>query len=440
MLLLYTHTVTPRLEYIVDFIGRELFDEPIEVTSSRAGYNASTQPRINYSAQAFSENEFFIKHTDLLFEKGITSQNIQCFEVNGNKAFFETSGDFPFDIFAAAFYLLSRYEEYHPHEKDMYGRYAHTNSLAFREGFLHLPLVNIWLDDFRKALQQKFPQLRFKGKNFKCILSYDIDMAYSYRHKGFKRTVGGFAKSLKQGNWQQMKTRWLVLRGKQKDPFDCFEWLDALHLYCRLKPYYFFLVARKQLGYDKNTPLDVRQFKSLIEYYAASYKVGLHPSWQCGDDASLFQQELEWMEEVTDRAIIHSRQHYLRFTLPKTYRQILNLGIQKEFSMGYGTINGFRASACSSFYWYDLEKEDATTLMIFPFCFMDANAYYEQKYTPEQAYAELLQFYEAVKKVNGVLITIWHNSILGTDADFKGWREMFELFMKETVYWDAYCD
>lgn len=440
MLLLYTHTVTPRLEYIVDFIGRELFDEPIEVTSSRAGYNASTQPRINYSAQAFSENEFFIKHTELLFEKGITPQNIRCFELNGNKAFFETSGDFPFDIFAAAFYLLSRYEEYHPHEKDMYGRYAHTNSLAFREGFLHLPLVNIWLEDFRKALQQKFPQLRFKGKNFKCILSYDIDMAYSYRHKGFKRTVGGFARSLRHGNWQQVKARWQVLRGKQKDPFDCFEWLDALHLYCRLKPYYFFLVARKQLGYDKNTPLDVRQFKSLIEYYAASYKVGLHPSWQCGDDPSLFQQELEWMEEVTDRAIIHSRQHYLRFTLPKTYRQILNLGIQKEFSMGYGTINGFRASACSSFYWYDLEKEDATTLMVFPFCFMDANAFYEQRYTPEQAYAELLQFYEAVKKVNGMLITIWHNSILGTDESFKGWREMFELFMKETVYWDAYCD
>jgi hypothetical protein len=440
MLLLYTHTVTPRLEYIVDFLSRELFDEPIEVTSSRAAYNASIQPRINYSGQAFSDNEFFIEHTGLLFEKGIREQTIDCFEVNFHKAFFQTRGDFPFDIFAASFYLLSRYEEYLPHKKDEYGRYAHTNSLAFREGFLQQPLVNIWMEEFKKALLQKFPNLRFKGKNFKCILSYDIDMAWSYRHKGFMRNIGGFARSIKNGNWQQVKERWEVLRGKRKDPFDCFEWLDALHLYCRLKPYYFFLVAHKQQGYDKNTPLKVKQFRSLVEYYSNSYKVGLHPSWQTGDDEDLFESELEWMEDITGRAIIHSRQHYLRFSLPDTFRTLTNLGIQKEFSMGYGTINGFRASVCSSFYWYDLAKDETTTLMLFPFCFMDANAYYEQGYTPQQAYAELMQFYTTVKKLNGMLVTVWHNSILGTDSSFAGWREMFELFMKETVYWDAYCD
>lgn len=440
MLLLYTHTVTPRLEYIVDFFSRELFDEPIEVTSSRAAYNASIQPRINYSGQAFSDNEFFIEHTSLLFEKGIRDQSIECFEVNFHKAFFQTRGDFPFDIFAASFYLLSRYEEYLPHKKDEYGRYAHTNSLAFREGFLQQPLVNIWMEEFRIALQQKFPNLRFKGRNFKCILSYDIDMAWSYRHKGFMRNMGGFARSIKDGNWKQVKERWEVIRGKKKDPFDCFEWLDALHLYCRLKPYYFFLVAKKQTGYDKNTPTDVKQFQDLVEYYSNSYKVGLHPSWQTGDNEELFESELEWMEDVTGRAIIHSRQHYIRFTLPETFRTLTNLGIQKEFSMGYGTINGFRASVCSSFYWYDLERDDPTTLMLYPFCFMDANAYYEQKVTPQQAYAELMQYYSTVKKLNGMLVTVWHNSILGTDIAFAGWREMFELFMKETVYWDAYCD
>lgn len=440
MLLLYTHTVTPRLEYIVDFFSRELFDEPIEVTSSRAAYLASIQPRINYSGQAFSEHEFFVEHTGLLFEKNIREQSIECFEVNFHKAFFQTRGDFPFDIFAASFYLLSRYEEYLPHKKDEYGRYAHTNSLAFREGFLQQPLVNIWMEEFKKALLQKFPNLRFKGKTFKCILSYDIDMAYSFKHKGVLRNIGGFARSIKQGNWTQVKERWEVIRGKKKDPFDCFEWLDALHLYCRLKPYYFFLVAKKQTGYDKNTPLDVKQFQELVEYYSNSYKVGLHPSWQTGDNEDLFEEELEWMEDVTGRAIIHSRQHYLRFTIPDTFRTLLNMGIQKEFSMGYGTINGFRASVCSSFYWFDLENDEATTLALYPFCFMDANAYYEQKYTPQQAYAELMQYYNTAKRLNGMLVTIWHNSILGTDASFAGWREMFELFMKETVYWDAYCD
>ena len=136
MPLLYTHTTTPRLQYIVDFIGNELFDEAIAITTDEAYFKTSKQPRINYSAQEVSEDEFYIRNTGLLFETGIRAQTIECFEINFHKAFFETTGDFPFDIFAASFYLLSRYEEYLPHEKDAYGRYAHTNSLAFREHFL----------------------------------------------------------------------------------------------------------------------------------------------------------------------------------------------------------------------------------------------------------------------------------------------------------------
>jgi hypothetical protein len=108
--------------------------------------------------------------------------------------------------------------------------------------------------------------------------------------------------------------------------------------------------------------------------------------------------------------------------------------------MGYGSINGFRASVCSPFYWYDLEKEKATSLMIYPFCFMDANSLFEQKQTPQQTYKELIQYYERVKGCKGVFIPIWHNFILGTDPSYAGWRDLFELFMKETVYWDAYND
>ncbi|RYE52009.1 MAG: hypothetical protein EOP48_17345 [Sphingobacteriales bacterium] len=69
---------------------------------------------------------------------------------------------------------------------------------------------------------------------------------------------------------------------------------------------------------------------------------------------------------------------------------------------------------------------------------MDANSFFEQHQTPGQTYQELLGYYESVKKVNGTMISIWHNHMLGTDPKFAGWPEMFELFMKETVYWDAY--
>ena len=105
--------------------------------------------------------------------------------------------------------------------------------------------------------------------------------------------------------------------------------------------------------------------------------------------------------------------------------------------MGYGSINGFRASVASSFYWYDLEKDEATELRIFPFCFMDANSFYEQKYTTGQAMNELMHYYRLIRKVKGLMVTIWHNSFLGSDPQYAGWREVYETFLKEEVYWDS---
>ena len=99
--------------------------------------------------------------------------------------------------------------------------------------------------------------------------------------------------------------------------------------------------------------------------------------------------------------------------------------------MGYGSINGFRASVASSFYWYDLEKEEQTNLLLHPFCFMEANSFFEQKYLPQRAYEEMMHYYNAVKAVNGTLITIWHNNFLGTYPTFRGWRDVYEEFIRQ---------
>jgi hypothetical protein len=123
--------------------------------------------------------------------------------------------------------------------------------------------------------------------------------------------------------------------------------------------------------------------------------------------------------------------------LPSSFEELIAAGIEKDFSMGYGTINGFRASVASSFKWFNLRKNEITPLTIFPFCFMDANAFFEQKLSAQEAFAELMRFYQVVKKVNGVLITIWHNNFLGTERSFEAWKNVYELFLKDEVYWDS---
>ncbi|MFC0774568.1 polysaccharide deacetylase family protein [Terrimonas alba] len=417
---------------MADFFGKEIIGKPFELTTDKDFYAGSNVPKINYSPERKSTDEVWLQPHSLLFESGISDQALKIFEVNGNKAFFRTGGELSFDIFAASFYLLSRYEEYLPHQKDMYDRYAHENSLAFREGFLDKPLVNLWIRSFKETLKQKFPSLILHYSAFTFLPTYDIDIAWSYKCKGWRRSLGGLVQSLIKRNWKQAKERIAVLRGKVKDPFDTYDWLHRLHEENRVKPYYFFLVAEKNGRYDKNILPQQKALQTLIGDHIIRYPVGIHPSWRSGDEHELLEKEMNTLSNFTGNKILSSRQHYIRFTLPGTFRRLIDNGIQFDFSMGYGSINGFRASAATPFYWYDLEKEQTTNLMLFPFCFMEANSFYEQKYSAQQALDEMRYYYNVVRSVNGTFIMIWHNHFLGTDKLFTGWKEVYEQFIKET--------
>ncbi len=424
MLLIFCTQSSPRLQYTCKTIFTDILAMSYSITTDEINFRKHDAEKINYSSSSI-EGVFQIFPHSLLFENNITPQQTTCFTHNNNKAFFKTEqGNYPFDIFAATFYLISRYEEYLPHIKDLHVRYAHTNSLAFSEGFLKLPLINIWLHDFKNVMLQNFSGLVFNSKPFSFTPTYDIDMGWSYKHKGLVRNVGGF---LKSPSFQRLST----LIGAKKDPFDSYEILHQLHRKYNLQPIYFFLVSLKNSEYDKNILPSNPAMQLLIQQHAAKYTIGLHPSWQSNIAQKIIEQEKNILQQISATNIINSRQHYIKLTLPKTYQQLISIGIVNDYSMGYGSINGFRASVASSFYWYDLVNENSTSLRIHPFCFMDANCFYEQKFTVQESAEQLAYYYNICKQISGNLITIFHNNFIGTSKEFLGWKNLYETFLAE---------
>ncbi len=426
-LLLYAASYSARLNYISQFIFKELMCLDCSITQDIEAFEQYEGVKINYSHRNFTTQAFIISPVSLLFQSTIQQQDIECGTINNYIAFFKiNNSDFPFDILAASFYLLSRYEEYLPHQKDMYGRFAHQNALAFKEGFLQVPLVNIWVAEFKFALKNKFATLKITEPLFNFLPTYDIDIAFSYRHKGFIRNIGGF---LKNPSLQRIK----VLCGLEKDPFDVYKNLDNLHRRYKLSPIYFFLIAAQNSVYDKNISVEKREMTGLIKSHASKYAIGIHPSWQSGDNPSLLKKEINKLEKLVEYPINSSRQHYIRFNLPEGYSRLIANKITADYSMGYGSINGFRASVASSFFWYDFSAEQQTTLRIHPFCFMDANSFYEQHYSSNEAFFELINYYTICKKVGGTLTTVFHNNFLGTDPLYKDWAEMYTNFLENII-------
>jgi len=425
-MLLFSHRISPRLQYVCNFIFTQQLGIRYSVTIDKEEYIRYQGPKIAYAdANFLAGKHFHIQAHQLLFEKDIKVQKIEI-ETRNNLPCFFLNDSLPlgFDIMAAIFYLISRYEEYLPHEKDDYGRYPHKESLAFRNGFLNRPLVNEWIQMLTSTLQEYFPDLKPAQPAFRHLPTYDIDMAFAYKGKGILRNLGGL---LNRPEWNRIR----VICGISKDPFDSFDWMDRLHRHYDLTPSYFILAAEKKGEFDKNIKPSSSLMQKLIRRLSAKNEIGIHPSWQSNFETELLQEEKKKLEKLSKVKIKISRQHYIRMNLPDTYRNLIAAGITKEHSMGYGTVNGFRASFAGSFYWYDLANEKTTELQIFPFCFMEANCYYEQKQDPKAALTELQYYYDICRRFNGLFISIFHNQFLGTHPDFTGWREMYERFISQ---------
>ena len=133
---------------------------------------------------------------------------------------------------------------------------------------------------------------------------------------------------------------------------------------------------------------------------------------------------------MIQKPIVLSRNHYLRFTIPHTYRRLIDAGITDDYSMAYGGVNGFRASYALPYRWYDLEKETVTNLVVHPFCFMEATSFFNQGFTAAQAGEEMQYYYDAVKSVNGEFITLFHNHFLTEQVEWVEWRGMYERFLE----------
>jgi hypothetical protein len=420
--------ITPRLTYTLDWI----FTQQLGLDYKLYTQKKDVQKSLLIIDYTNDNTDFSIPNFGLLDFEGISEQEIKIGHWNDLPCLFaneQSDGMCSFDLFSAVFYLISRYEEYLPFTPDKHNRYPATDSILFKRGLLERPIIDEWLFAFANLLRTNGISIR--ERCFEFLPTYDIDIAWSYKNKGLKRTLGGLFKSLAQSNFDAVYERIAVLRGNKQDPYFSFDSTNALHANYSLKPLYFVLTAAENGPFDKHVLPSNRQMKVLIQDLAKQYKIGMHPSYDANARPSLFADEQRKLATLTRQHIDISRQHYIKIEWPNTYRSLIQLGIRQDYSMGYGTHLGFRAGTSRPFFWYDLQPEQQTQLQIFPFCFMDTTAHYELKLSAKEAFKKLNCFMEILRKTNGLLVTVFHNFSLGTDKEWKDWAEAYADFFKK---------
>lgn len=214
-ILIFTSANSPRLNYITDLLIRELTGLNPELTTDAIYFQNYDGLKLNYSLHPF-RYELRMTPSSLLYENDIHRQEIWMKKANIPMLFpnEDSHDDFGFDLFAAGFYLVSRYEEYLPYTADEFDRFPAKESFVRKHGIEKLPLLNQYAELLKEKIRGNYPRVNFPDKKFQFELTYDIDNAYAYLHKGFWREYGGLMVSLLRFDGREFSVRKKVLRKK----------------------------------------------------------------------------------------------------------------------------------------------------------------------------------------------------------------------------------
>lgn len=346
------------------------------------------------------------------------------------------------DIVASTYFLLTRYEEIRKRGvRDIHGRFPGKESLPYRAGFIHRPVV----DEYGRLLRRWLRQARVKEAADPALgirkiwLTHDVDAPFYCRtfRNLIRETVkgSGFVKA------------WKMLNSPlQADPFYTFPWLleqdgklrDAVgEKRCEVMC---FLKSVGHSAYDKpHYRLRSKDLQELLLLCKAeNVKIGLHASYEVGKRPELIGREKELLEKQVDTTVTCNRHHFLDSREPEDLDWLEKAGITDDFTMGYPDVSGFRLGTSRPVHWINPENRRISPLVLHPLTIMDVtlNESMYMGFGYEEALDYSLQLAEQVAKVSGELILLWHNDTVTAQTGIKtvDWqRKLFASLINELI-------
>lgn len=344
-LLVYVPILTPRIKYIFNFIFNEILQTQAGFSSKAEEFKSSALPKISYAGQPLAD-ELFFRNSDFLLSHTVTPPNIKTTTFGDMIVPFAVeNSSLPFDVFAAAFYFVSRYEEYLPYQPDQDGNFPAETSLQSKLKLLEFPVIDGWALMLKNMLLKHYPTLHFGKKNFEFI-----PLVCLYNTSG-----SGSSGLIRQ----------------------------TMRLFSLLP----FFSRSKDQALPKKSGLEL-----FLDEQHEKYKL----------------TPLTFARPAVEIDTYCEKQIYF----PNSYLHLLKNGIAKDFRMGYAKTPGFRAGTCTPFFWYDLQLEKTTHLLVHPVAINDLALCHERSFNIDETLEKWGKMIKNVKLLNGHFYLLWHKETL----------------------------
>jgi len=346
------------------------------------------------------------------------------FEKQGNSLFVGI------DLFGSMFFFLSRYEELVNPARDAHGRFSARESYAGNNSLLLRPLVNEYLEVLWGLLSTTWPMLSRRNREFRTIVSVDVDYLYSCSTKSIKRLFMEVGRDLLRDKHVRRAVRALfnyVAAKKGQYKFD--QYLSLLYWIMDVNEaegnsVQYNFIAKKDGGlldingcYSLGESVAVRVIGDII---SRGHSIGLHCSYYSPYDVDAVSQELGNLQAVIshnnlDFVVSSCRCHYLRWDGKITPRVLDAAGLKFDSTLGYADSVGFRAGTCYEYTMYDLAGRRSLDLIESPLLVMDTSLF-DKSYLGlgygDRAVELIEVIKNTVRRYSGDFTILWHNSNL----------------------------
>lgn len=327
-----------------------------------------------------------------------------------------------FDIFCAAFYIITEYELYSANRFDEHGRYIEKESFVYQHELYKQPLLHVYAEYLWQKLIAVNPNITRGKRQYDYQVTFDIDSPYLYKYKPLAIQFGGLVKDLLSGRFSLVKRR-IMAYTSNADPYDVYSMTQSLAPKENL--HFFFLIDR-QSAYDERHTYRNKAYRKLINRIVKQgIAVGIHPSYTAFKDVNRIKFETNQLQQIIGEPVRSSRMHFLKYHLPNTFRYLMEAGIIDDYTLCPAQYVGFKTGICIPYPFYDLEKNESTSLIMHPVMVMDRALHKYLGLGKEQALEEIKRLSDICRQFGGQFIILLHNNTLSENAEWKGWRQTF---------------
>lgn len=324
------------------------------------------------------------------------------------------------DLLASAFFLLSRYEECVRREvRDQHGRFPGRESLPYRAGFLHRPVLDEYGALLRKFLRQMGVNAVEPLAGFRRIwLTHDVDNIWTWDN--YYRALRTVAKRVLTAQPDKLRPLYAYYDYQKYDPSYTFPWLIEMDDSVRTAygagrciPLYFFMGCESSSVYDRGYLANRKRTGDLIRYLHANHcMIGYHVSYRAATDSSQIELEVSNLRKLSGLSVTLSRNHYLDSREPEDFEHLLKAGITDDFTMGYADIVGFRLGTCQPVQWIHPIRKEVTGLTLHHLtameCTLDSPAYMNVQ-EEDTAFHMVRNLLQTIYAYGGETVLLWHN-------------------------------